>query len=55
MSRRAVLADARAAHVLVYYLKTLWERSGMEWTADNETEVRSIVEDLMIATENATK
>jgi len=49
MSRQ--IADERAARVLVYYLKMLWERSGLEWTADNESEVRGIVEDLLTAVE----
>lgn len=55
MSRSGVFADDRAARVLVYYLKTLWERAGMEWTADNEAEVRSIIEDVLGAANNATR
>lgn len=49
MTRQASIASERAARVLVYYVRTIWQRAGLEWTSDNESEVRGIIEDTIEA------
>lgn len=39
----------RARMVLVYYLRTLWQKAGLKWDADTEAEVRGIVDDIVQA------
>ena len=43
------IACDRASRILVYYIRTLWERSGMKWDSDNESEVRGVIEDILAA------
>lgn len=43
------VAAERATRVLVYYLRTAWERAGLKWERDNESEVRGIVTDIVTA------
>lgn len=38
-----------ASKVLVYYIRKLWEKAGLRWDADNEAEVRGIVNDIIRA------
>ena len=49
MSRNVEMATANAERVLIYYIRTVWERSGLKWDSDNEAEVRGIVEDILQA------
>lgn len=39
----------RAIAVLIHYFRTAFEAAGLGWTADNETEVRDIVENILRA------
>ena len=38
---------AEAKRLLAHYLRTVWERAGLKWDADNQAEVEDIV-DLLI-------
>ncbi len=31
------------SNMLVFYFKTVWEKAGLKWEFDNESEVRGIV------------
>lgn len=42
-------ARARAAHLLNFYLRQVYEAAGLRWTTDNEAEVMGIVDDLIDA------
>ena len=35
-----------AARVLVHYFKTLFEKTGTRWDADNQVEIEGIVDDI---------
>lgn len=41
------MSRIKAANTLVHYLCTVWEAAGLTWTADNEAEVRGLVDDLL--------
>lgn len=43
-------ARENAKDVLVHYFKYLFERSGQNWSADNQAEVEGIVDDIIDAT-----
>ena len=46
--------EKQAADMLVWYLRKLWERSGLKWDSDNDAEVRGIVEDIVLSVEDRT-
>ena len=33
-----------AKSALIFYIKTLWQAAGLNWTADNQAEVCSIID-----------
>ena len=35
------------AKTLKYYFRTLFEKSGLEWTSDNDAEIESIIEEIV--------
>ena len=49
MTRTQVLARECAQRTLVFYVRTAWEKAGLKWEADNESEVRGIVDDIIQA------
>jgi hypothetical protein len=34
------------AQLLIHYLRTVWVKAGLTWDADNDAEIRGLVEDL---------
>ena len=44
--KKKATCPERAANRLNFYLREVWQRVGLVWTADNETEIREIVKDL---------
>lgn len=36
-----------ASDTLVHYFKMVWEEAGLQWNADNESEIAGIIEDIV--------
>jgi hypothetical protein len=44
----------QAADLLKHYFRKLAEKSGMDWTSDNDTEIENVIEYLLDATQGQT-
>ena len=42
-------ARENAKHTLVYYIRILFERTGISWTSDTRSEVEGIIDDIIDA------
>lgn len=41
---RSSRAEEKAGDLMVHFMKTVWETTGMTWTSDNDAEARQITE-----------
>jgi hypothetical protein len=49
MTHNQQVAQARARSTLAHYLRTAFESAGIRWDADNESEIDSIIKDIIYA------
>lgn len=41
-----------AADLLIFYMRRVWEEAGLTWDSDNSSEMRELVDHLIIARED---